>query len=88
MLLYVRDNIPFKVLDNTDFGHESEAIFVEITIRKTKWLISCSYNPHTADIKTHLKVLGENLDLQSSKNKIVLLWGISEQNLLKWHLLI
>ena len=61
MLLYVCDDIPSKVLDNTDFSREIEVMFVEITKRKIKWLISCSYNPHKADIKTHLKALGKNL---------------------------
>lgn len=36
MLLYVRDNIPFKVLDNTYFKSETEAMIVENTIRKIK----------------------------------------------------
>ena len=62
---YVREYIPSKVLGNADFGSEIEAMFVKINIRKIKWLISCSYNPHKADIKTHLKALGKNLDLQS-----------------------
>ena len=42
-------------------------MFIEINIRKTKWLISCSYNLHKADIKNHLKIIGKNLDSQSSK---------------------
>ena len=42
-------------------------MFIEINIRKIKWLISCSYNPHKADIKIHLKAIGKNLDSQSSK---------------------
>ena len=33
MLLYVRDDIPPKALDNADFGSEIVAIFVEIIIR-------------------------------------------------------
>ena len=54
MLLYVRDDIPSKVFDNKGFGSEMEAIFVEVTFRKVKWIISCSYNPHKADMQTHL----------------------------------
>ena len=43
-------------------------MFIEINIRKIKWLVSCSYNPHKADIKIHLKAIGKNLDSQSSKH--------------------
>ena len=74
LLLYVREDIPFKKIDNVDFDTGLKAIFIEINIRKTKWLINCSYNLHKADIKNHLKVIGKNLDSQSSKydNFIVL----------------
>ena len=57
MLLYVRDDIPSKVLENTDFGNQTEAFFVEITIGKVKWLISCSYNPHKANIENIYMIL-------------------------------
>ena len=35
--------------------------------------LSCSYNPHKADIKTYLKALGKNIDLQSSKHENVII---------------
>ena len=38
MLLYVRDDIPPKALDNADFGSEIVAIFVEIIIRSLSGL--------------------------------------------------
>ena len=49
-------------------------MFIEINIRKTKWLIRCSYNPYKVNIKNHYKVIGKNLNSQSSKygNFIVL----------------
>ena len=62
LLLYVREDIPSKKIDNVDFDTGLEAMFIEINIRKIKWLISCSYNPHKADIKNHLKAIGKNLD--------------------------
>ena len=73
MWIIPEDN-PSKKADNVDFDTGLEAMFIEINMRKTKWLISCSYNPHKADIKNHLKVIEKNLDSQSSKcdNFIVL----------------
>ena len=67
LLLYVREDIPSKKTDNVDFDTGLEAMFIEINIRKAKWLINYSYNPHKADIKNHLKAIGKNLDSQSSK---------------------
>ena len=34
MLLYVRNDIACKVLDNTDFESEIEAMFVQFTVKK------------------------------------------------------
>ena len=55
LLLYVREDILSKKIDNVDFDTGLEAMFTEINIRKIKWLLSCSYNPQKADKKTHLK---------------------------------
>ena len=56
-LLYIREDILSKKIYNVDFDTGLEAMFIEINIRKTKWLISCSCNPHKTDIKNHLKVI-------------------------------
>ena len=45
ILLYVREDIPSKPLKGTEFKGNLEAMFVEINLRKKKWLLSCSYNP-------------------------------------------
>ena len=50
-------------------------MFVEINIRKKKWLISCSYNPHKSEISKHLKALGMNIDSYSSKYENYILLG-------------
>ena len=44
ILLYVREDIPAKVLSH-DFP-TAESFFVEIILDKKKPLINCSYNPH------------------------------------------
>ena len=49
--------------------------FVEINIRKKKWLISCSYNPHLEFIDTHLTHIGKRLDSFSSKYDDYILMG-------------
>ena len=55
ILLYVREDISSKLLRNTSFRNNNiEAMFVEINLRKKKWLLSCSYNPHKSEIMDHL----------------------------------
>ena len=38
-----------------------EAMFTEINLRKKKWLLSVSYNPHKALIGKHLQAVGKIL---------------------------
>ena len=48
IMLYVREDIPTKLLSHDFPGVES--FFVEINPHKKKWLINCSYNPHKSNI--------------------------------------
>ena len=63
ILLYMRDDIPPKLIESKV---TIEGLFVEINLRKKKWLL-CFYN--------HLKEIGNNLDLLSSKYDNYLLMG-------------
>ena len=40
---------------------------MELNLKGQRWLINCSYNSSKALIGKYLKLLGKNLDLQSSK---------------------
>ena len=76
ILLYVREDIPTKLLKNTSFNNNKlEAIFVEINLRKKKWLLSCSYNPHKSEISNHLNEIGKHFDSYSSKYENYLIMG-------------
>ena len=61
ILLFVRDDIPSKII-KTDCDADFEGIFVEIHLRKKKWLLCCSYNPHKSNITNHLKNICKTLD--------------------------
>ena len=62
ILLYVREDIPAKEINTTKFAENIEALFIEINLRKKKWLLSVSYNPHKELIEEHLREIGKNLD--------------------------
>ena len=64
ILLYIREDIPSTLL-NSDMSIESS--YIEINIRKKKWLLVCTYNPNKNLISNHLKEIGKNLDNYSSK---------------------
>ena len=45
ILIYIREDIPSKQLSKHNFAKDIEGIFVEIDLRKTKWLLFGSYHP-------------------------------------------
>ena len=63
-------------LDDTFPGTDAyhEGFFIEINLRKKRWLLSCSYNSHKNSISTHLQIIGKTLDnLGTSYDNILLL---------------
>ena len=72
VLLYIREDIPSTLL-NSDMSIES--FYIEINIRKKKWLLVCTYNPNVHLISNHLKDIGKNLDNYSSKYDNFILLG-------------
>ena len=54
ILFYVREDIPAKLLSVGPLP--AECFFVEINLRKRKWLVSCSYHPHMDNISNQLQI--------------------------------
>ena len=46
MLVCVRDDIPSKLPNISYVSSDTECLAIEINLRKTTWLLICSYNPH------------------------------------------
>ena len=45
LLVYVREDIPCKELKLHSFNEDIEGIFIEINLRKCKWLLFTTYHP-------------------------------------------
>ena len=57
-----------------------ESFYIEMNIRKKKWLLVCTYNPNENLISNHLKKTDKNLDNYSSKyDKFILLGGLNSE---------
>ena len=64
IMLYVREDIPSKFLSVEN--QPIEGFYVEINLRKKKWLLFGTYKPHRNNIGNHLDSLSKNLALYSS----------------------
>ena len=72
LMIFVREDIPSKLIENSNF---IESIFLEINLRKNKWLLCGSYNPHKNLISQHLSVISKSLDTLLTKYDNVFLMG-------------
>ena len=75
IILYVREDIPSKLINSSCTNHGKEYFLVELNFMKQKWLIICNYNPHKTRIKGYLKCISIEIDLHSSKYDNFLLLG-------------
>ena len=73
ILFHVRKDIPVKLLSVEPLP--AECLFVEINLRKRKWLVCCSYNPGKNTISNHLQLIRKKLDLYSSNYESIILVG-------------
>ena len=60
-MLYIREDIPSKLLSNNDQDSEIENIFVEINLRSKKWLICARITPKQAILKIIFKYFHKDL---------------------------
>ena len=61
LLLYVCEYIPCREII-VEFLPIIEAIVIEINLKKKKWLLLCSYNPHKSMINNHFKSISLQFD--------------------------
>ena len=67
IMLFVREDIPSKILSEYKPNSSVENIFIEINLRSKKWLLSCSYNPNLAFLNNHIQIISAGIHFYSSK---------------------
>ena len=61
VLIYIREDIPSKQLTDHKLPHDIEGIFVELNLRKRKWLLFGSYHPPSQSNKYFFYQVGKGL---------------------------
>ncbi len=75
ILLYIREDIPFKLLSSVTLPDNVECFFVEIKFRKIKWLLGNFYNPSKSQISYQLSFVSKSLDLYTQFYDNILILG-------------
>ena len=63
IILYVRGDIPSKLINSSFTSHDKEYFLIESNLRTQKWLIICNYNAHKTRIKGYLECISNKIDL-------------------------
>ena len=63
ILIYVRDDIPCKLLKKHTFSNDIEGIFLELNFRKSKWLLLGGYRPPSQNKEHFLSNLCSAFDI-------------------------
>ena len=75
ILIYVREDIPTKQLFKHNFPSDIEGIFVEINLRKTKWLLFGTYHPPSQTDNYYFESITRALDIYGELYSKLLLVG-------------
>ena len=74
LLVYIREDIPSKELKSHTLAEDIEGIFIEINLRKCKWLLFATYHPPSQCDKYFFDQVSRGLDIYStSYDKFVLI---------------
>ena len=66
ILIYVREDIPCRLLDKHIFPDDIEGIFIELNFRKSKMLLLGTYHPPNQVDNYYFKAIGNALDIYNN----------------------
>ena len=72
VIIYVREDVPSKILRKHFLPNDIEGIFVEINFRKSKWLLCGTYHPPSQSDQYYFDNIDEALDVYCQYEKIML----------------
>ena len=80
ILIYVREDIPSKILTRHTFPDDIEGLFVELNLKNVKWLLFGTYHPPRQSDKYYFNNITNALDLYLERyDKFVLTGDFNAQ---------
>ena len=72
LTIYVRDDIPSKMLTKHNFPENIEAAFIELNFRKCKWLLCATYRAPSQNHNYFFDNIDKCLDMYSTYERVIL----------------
>ena len=72
LMIYVRDDIPSKMLTKHNLPEDIEAAFIELNFRKCKWLLCATYRAPSQNHNYFFDNIDKGLDAYSTYERVAL----------------
>ena len=72
LMIYVRDDIPSKMLTKHNLPEDIEAAFIELNFRKCKWLLCATYRAPSQNHNYFFDNIDKGLDVYSTYERVAL----------------
>ena len=81
-LVYIREDIPSKILKKTFLPGDAEGIFIELNLKKHKWLVCAAYHPPNQKDNYFFNHLGTAIDVYHiTHNKFLLIGNFNAKDI-------
>ena len=75
VMVYIRENIPAKIINCKHLPNDIEGIFVEMNFKNNKWLLFGTYHPPNQNSSYYFSEVGKVLDFYKAKYEKFILVG-------------
>ena len=79
IMIFIRDDIPSRMLTKHVFPDDIEGLFIELNFRKAKWLLFGTYHPPPQSDSYYFNNLDKALNLYSHYDKKLLVGDFSTE---------
>ena len=79
LMIYVRDDIPSKMLTKHNLPEDIEAAFIELNFRKCKWLLCATYRAPSQNHNYFFDNIDKGLDVYSTYERVALAGDFNAQ---------
>ena len=80
VMIFVREDIPSKLLTKHIFPSNVKGLFVELNFRKSKWLLCGTYHPPAQNDKYFFNCIDKALDIYSNYDNVLLAGDLSAED--------
>ena len=79
IIIYVREDIPNRMLTKHNFPDNIEGLFIELKLRKNNWLLGGMYHPPSQPDQYFFNTLDNALDVYSNDESILVIGDFNAQ---------